>query len=63
MSRSNVSTGVDVTTVIFLILLILKLFKVIDISWWWVFSPLLIGLGLGLLAFLIVIILLFIKSK
>lgn len=63
MSRSNVSTGVDVTTVIFLILLILKLFKVIDISWWWVFSPLLIGLGLGILAFLIVIILLFFKSK
>lgn len=62
MSRSNVSTGVDVTTVIFLILLILKLFKVIDISWWWVFSPLLIGLGLGILAFLIIIIF-FLKSK
>lgn len=63
MSRSNVGTGVDITTVIFLILLILKLCKVIDISWWWVFSPLLIGVGLTVLILLILMIILFCKSK
>ena len=63
MSRSNVGTGVDITTVIFLIHLILKLCKVIDISWWWVFSPLLIGVGLTVLILLILMIILFCKSK
>jgi hypothetical protein len=56
-SNSNAGSGVSVGTVIFLILLILKLFGVINISWWWVFSPLLIGLGITIiLAILFVLI-------
>lgn len=54
-SNSNAGSGVSLGTVIFLILLVLKLFGVINISWWWVFSPLLIGLGISIILFIIFI--------
>lgn len=58
MSNSNSSSsGVSLGGVIFLILLFLKLFGVINISWWWVFSPLLIGLAIALILFIIIVIL------
>ena len=60
-SNSNAGSGVSLGTVIFLILLILKLFGVINISWWWVFSPLLIGLGITII--LAIIFFLIIGSK
>lgn len=41
--NSNSGGGISLCGVIFIILLILKLFGVISISWWWVFSPLIIG--------------------
>ena len=53
MSIDNSSSGVTLCGVIFLILLFLKLFGVIDISWWWVFSPLLIGLGITILLLIV----------
>lgn len=52
MSSNSNSGGVSVGFVIFLILLFLKLFGVISISWWWVFSPLLIGFGITLILIL-----------
>lgn len=56
MSNSNSSSsGVSLGGVIFLILLFLKLFGVINISWWWVFSPLLIGLAITLILLLIIL--------
>ena len=42
MSNSNSGGGISLCGVVFLILLILKLFGIISISWWWVFSPLII---------------------
>lgn len=33
----------------FIVLLVLKLTGLADISWWWVFSPMLIAVGLGIL--------------
>ena len=57
MSNNNSSSGIGLGGVVFLILLFLKLFGVIEISWWWVFSPLLISVGLTLIIFLITIIL------
>ena len=55
MSKSsNSGGGVSIGFVIFLILLILKLFGIINISWWWVFSPLLIGLGITILFVIII---------
>lgn len=56
MSSSNSGGGISLCGVIFIILLILKLFGVISISWWWVFSPLIIGFTIGLI-FLIILIL------
>lgn len=53
MASNNSSSGVGLGTVIFLILLFLKLFGIINISWWWVFSPLLIGVGISILIFII----------
>ena len=53
MSKSSGSSGVSLGGVIFLILLILKLFKVISISWWWVFFPLIAGIGFWILVLII----------
>lgn len=53
MSKSSGSSGVSLGGVIFLILLILKLFKVISISWWWVFFPLIVGIGFWILVLII----------
>lgn len=49
MANNSSSSGLGLGSVVFLILLILKLLKVITISWWWVFAPLLISLGLWVL--------------
>ena len=56
MSNSNSGGGISLCGVVFLILLILKLFGIISISWWWVFSPLIIGFAIGIF-FLIILIL------
>ena len=60
-SSSNSGCCIGLFDVIFIILLILKLFGVISISWWWVFSPLIIGFVIGLI-FLIILILISKKS-
>ena len=59
MSDNSNSKGVGCMTVIFLILLILKLFGVISISWWWVFTPVLLEVGILIL---VVIVYLLIKN-
>ena len=56
-SNSNSRGGISLCGVIFIILLILKLFGVISISWWWVFSPLIIGFVIGILMVILIIIL------
>lgn len=38
--------------ILFLIFLVLKLIHQIDWSWWWVFSPLLVELGIDTAIFL-----------
>lgn len=55
-SSSNSGFCIGLCDLIFIILLILKLFGVISISWWWVFSPLIIGFVIGFI-FLIILIL------
>lgn len=56
-SNSNSEGGISLCGVIFIILLILKLFGVISISWWWVFSPLIIGFVIGILMVILILIL------
>ena len=60
-SSSNSGGGIGLCGIIFIILLTLKLFGLISISWWWVFSPLIIGFVIGLI-FLIILILISKKS-
>ena len=55
MSSSNSGGGISLCGVIFIILLILKLFGVISISWWWVFSPLIIGFAIGVICLIFLI--------
>ena len=55
-NNSNSGGGIGLCGIIFIILLTLKLLGVISISWWWVFSPLIIGFVIGSI-FLIFIIL------
>ena len=55
MSSNSNSGGIGLCGVVFIILLILKLFGVISISWWWVFSPLIIGFILGVLLLILMI--------
>ena len=60
-NNSNSGGGISLCGIIFIVLLILKLFGLISISWWWVFSPIIIGFVIGLI-FLIILILISKKS-
>ena len=57
-NNSNSGGGIGLCGVIFIILLILKLFGVISISWWWVFSPLIIGFAIGVICLIFLILIL-----
>ena len=57
-SNSNSGGGIGLCGVIFIILLILKLIGVISISWWWVFSPLIIGFAIGVICLIFLILIL-----
>ena len=54
-SSSNSGCCIGLCDLIFIILLILKLFGVISISWWWVFSPLIIGFAIGVICLIFLI--------
>lgn len=49
------SGGFGLSTVLFIIFLILKLTNTIDWSWWWVTSPLWIAAGLVIVVLLIIL--------
>ena len=53
-SKSNSSSGLSLTAVLFIVFLVLKLTGNIDWSWWWVTSPLWIPFALVLSIFGIV---------
>ena len=50
------SNGISFTTILFLVFLVLKLTNTIDWSWWWVTSPLWIGVVIWVILSLILII-------
>ena len=52
MARDS-NGGVDLLGVIFITLIILRLFGIINISWWWVFSPLIIEAAILVILILI----------
>ncbi len=49
MKNKNSSSGLSFSSVLTIVFIVLKMVGVIDWSWWWVLSPTLISLGLGLL--------------
>lgn len=54
MASNSSSSGIGLFGVIFLILLFLKLFGVISISWWWVFAPIIIEVVIFLFVLFII---------
>lgn len=54
MKQQNNNSGMGLSNVLFLIFLVLKLCKIINWSWLWVFSPLLIGTIFWLLIYLVI---------
>ena len=46
MSKNTSNTGLGLSSVLTIIFVVLKLVGVINWSWWWVFSPTLIDIGL-----------------
>ena len=48
MKNKTTNGGIGATSVLTMIFIVLKLIGVINWSWWWVLSPLWIGLILGL---------------
>lgn len=56
MEKNNgTSTGIGFTGVLTTIFVVLKLLKIIDWSWWWVLSPVLISSGLIILVVLVLV--------
>ena len=49
MSKTKNSSGIGFTGMLTILFIGLKLTNVIDWSWWWVLSPPLIGLVLGVI--------------
>ena len=57
MSKSNsASGGTSILSVLQIIFIVLKLLKVITWSWWTVFIPTWIGLGIFVLCFIVIFI-------
>ena len=53
-NSSGASSAVSLSTLLTVAFVVLKLCKVIDWSWWWVLSPTLISIGIGLLVLIII---------
>lgn len=52
----NKQMDISLSIILFIIFLILKLINVIDWSWWWITSPLWIGVILAIIASIIFLI-------
>lgn len=63
MAKETTNGGVGFTGLLTVAFIVLKLTKVITWSWWWVLSPIWIGLGLVLLFLIIVLLVVTIKSR
>lgn len=57
IENKNYNYGINFTELLQVAFIVLKLCKIINWSWWWVLSPTLIGLGIGLIIFIILAIL------
>ena len=55
-SGNKVSSSIGITTILFVVFLVLKLTGVISWSWWWVTAPLWIPICFGLIVAIILVI-------
>ena len=62
-SQQVTSSGFGLSTVLFIVFLILKLTNTIDWSWWWVTSPLWISAGLAIIILLIALLIVKLASS
>ena len=56
MAKETVVKGISFTQLLTIAFIVLKLTKVITWSWWWVFAPLWIPVGIGVIIFLVTLI-------
>lgn len=61
-SSSSTSTGIGLFGLTFLVLLVLKCIGYFPYSWFWVFSPLLIGFSLFIFCLVLIIIVAILKD-
>lgn len=52
-NKKSSGSGIGFGGLLTLVFIVLKLYKVIDWSWWWVLSPIWIGIALVILIFII----------
>jgi len=62
-SSSSSSSGIGFTGLLTIVFIVLKLLHQIDWSWWWVLSPLWIGLSLGIFILVVFVIIAALFSK
>lgn len=56
MDKNTSSSGLRLSSVLTIIFVVLKLVGVINWSWWWVFSPTLIDIGVVTLLVIVIVI-------
>ena len=56
MDKNTSNSGLGLSSVLTIIFVVLKLVGVINWSWWWVFSPTLINIGLTILLVIVIVI-------
>lgn len=62
-NSSSSSSGIRFTGLLTVVFITLKLTKVIDWSWWWVMSPLLIPAAIVLVLLLVIGVIAFMKNS
>ena len=62
-NSSSSSSGIRFTGLLTVVFITLKLTKVIDWSWWWVMSPLLIKAAIVLVLLLVIGVIAFMKNS
>ena len=63
MDSKSSGSGIGLSTILFVVFLVLKLCNVIDWSWWWVTSPLWISFGLWVIGVIVYATILYVKNR
>lgn len=61
--KNKISISLPWATILVLVFAVLKTGGVLNISWWWVFSPFILAFGLGFIGLLILGIIAYISTR